>query len=438
MLLGLGCIAFAVFVYNGRTFYPGIDAVVPTAGAALCIWGSAKSPLNRLLTNMPMVFVGKISYSLYLWHFVLFAFCGYLAVRELTSSENALLLVISFAIATCSWLYVERPFRQRKNPLFTRLRLFSASATAMAVFVSFGLFAFMTDGEAGRSRLPAMAETMTALGVPIKTCLTFNFRDPRISPCLIGATKVGPQFIVWGDSHADRMRFAIADALAAVPGETSGGLLIGAIACMPSLGIDVSSNTYCRDVNDKLLDYVRSTPSVKTVILVARWTFYSEGIDVDGRSPLAVLGDNGTQHRLTLPNSDHSEVAANNHRFFAEGLEHLIEVLRDSGKEVWIVESVPELPFSPKQIIYLRKLGLAAPIIGFDKREFIRRQSFVESTIHDIATRHHIGIIRPSDRLCRDGQCIYISGGKSLYSDNNHLTIAGDAYVAPIFTRIFR
>ncbi len=437
-MIGLGCIAFAVFVYTDRTVYPGINAIIPTAGAAMCIWAGADTSLKRLLANPLMIFVGKISYSLYLWHFVLLAFTAYLTVQGLSFSESALLVSLAFPLAIGSWRYIERPFRDRKHPILGRSSLFAVSATAIAAFFCYGAFTFATDGIAGHDHLPLFTAAENAIAPPIKSCLSFEFDDPRTSPCPIGNIHAGPQFVLWGDSHADRMRFSIADALSASNNEITGGLLIGAHACLPSLKIDISTNTYCRDVNENLFAYVRDMPSISTVILAARWAFYSEGVDVDGRHLLAVLGDDATSYRMVLPTSNRAEVISHNRPLFVEGLERLVKALRESKKNVWIVESVPELSFDPLRLIYLKKLGIPISISDISLWDFERRQTFINATIRSLAARYGVGIIRPSDNMCRDGKCVYVAGEKLLYTDSNHLSRAGANRIASIFAAPFR
>ena len=75
----------AVSLYSKETLFPGIAALLPACGTALFIWaGAGALPMaNRLIAAKPIVFVGKISYSLYLWHYVLLAFGSYLTIGSM-------------------------------------------------------------------------------------------------------------------------------------------------------------------------------------------------------------------------------------------------------------------------------------------------------------------------------------------------------------------
>jgi peptidoglycan/LPS O-acetylase OafA/YrhL len=111
-LLGLGLIAWGVLAFSPRTPFPGASALVPCLGAALVIHAGAggRSLGGRLLGSPATVFVGLISYSLYLWHWPLLVLAKYYAVRELTGAEVLAVLLLSVLVATVSWRFVERPF----------------------------------------------------------------------------------------------------------------------------------------------------------------------------------------------------------------------------------------------------------------------------------------------------------------------------------------
>jgi peptidoglycan/LPS O-acetylase OafA/YrhL len=84
-------VLFASFFYSDETRFPGYTALLPCLGAALIIYAgnAGESLVGRLLGSAPLNFIGKISYSLYLWHWPLFALYRYYVARALTPSEAA-------------------------------------------------------------------------------------------------------------------------------------------------------------------------------------------------------------------------------------------------------------------------------------------------------------------------------------------------------------
>jgi peptidoglycan/LPS O-acetylase OafA/YrhL len=213
-LLGIALILFAVFTFNGNTPFPGLAALLPCAGAAAVIIFATPSTLaGALLGWRPMVFIGLISYSLYLWHYPLLAF-----TRIATESENLALMlgICLFAgvLAYLSWRFVERPARRLQ---LSHVRLFGSAAAAMVVLGGFGAAGFATDGYRDlylRYRLDAATrdnyqryQHLTIRDSVANGECQFRISDIALEPedealfetC---AAKFGKAVVVLGDSHA--------------------------------------------------------------------------------------------------------------------------------------------------------------------------------------------------------------------------------------------
>lgn len=135
---GLILILAPVFFYTHSTPFPGLAAIPPCLGAALIIYSGAGSPslTQRLLSLTPMVFVGLISYSLYLWHWPIIVFARYIALDEIPPLGTAALISLAFIMAWLSWRYVEAPFRNRAR--VSRKFIFTAAAGCAITLVGAG------------------------------------------------------------------------------------------------------------------------------------------------------------------------------------------------------------------------------------------------------------------------------------------------------------
>ncbi|WP_434606676.1 acyltransferase [Pseudomonas sp. D2-30] len=134
-LAGAGSIAYSLFALSPETTFPGLNALIPCLGAALLILAGSGGTRSRWLTNRPMVFVGLISYSLYLWHWPLIAYLRYLDIN-ITLPLGLGLMAVATLLAWCSWHFVEVPFRRTGALLpFTRAfgRRFMVPALGLAV-----------------------------------------------------------------------------------------------------------------------------------------------------------------------------------------------------------------------------------------------------------------------------------------------------------------
>jgi peptidoglycan/LPS O-acetylase OafA/YrhL len=145
--LGIGAILLAAFTYDSQTRFPGLAAILPVVGAAAFIFANTHQAtiIGRLLSFAPFGIVGKMSYSLYLWHWPILAFltCVRGDLGDPLTSWSAVSL--SFIVATISWHFVERPFR-RRSVAPRRSLAFACAGTVQALFIAASVFFWTTSG----------------------------------------------------------------------------------------------------------------------------------------------------------------------------------------------------------------------------------------------------------------------------------------------------
>jgi len=164
-LAGIGLILFSITIYNTHSPFPGLAALPPCIGSVLIIGAGefGSSLVGSVLSWRPFVFIGLISYSLYLWHWpviILHELGLSFNLQSLFSARYAnqlaavrfdmyMEIVVSFALATLSWRFVERPFRSR--PLrIGRRPLFAFSGAAMAAVIAYSGAVINAGGFKGR------------------------------------------------------------------------------------------------------------------------------------------------------------------------------------------------------------------------------------------------------------------------------------------------
>ncbi|WP_347911086.1 acyltransferase family protein [Pseudomonas grandcourensis] len=112
---GVALLVYSIFFYSEKTQFPGVNALLPCVGAALCIYAGSVSFAGKLLSNRLFVAIGLISYSLYLAHWPVIVFYKYcFGGSELSTWEACLLTVASFAIAIFMYFCIEKPFRRTR------------------------------------------------------------------------------------------------------------------------------------------------------------------------------------------------------------------------------------------------------------------------------------------------------------------------------------
>ena len=119
--VGLIFIVFSVVTFDERSRIPGILSLLPTLGAVLIIVAGENSEeqfgVNYLLSNIFFGFIGRISYSIYLWHLPVITFANFLQSENMNKLEFRLLIMICILILSIlSYYLVERPFRKIEIP----------------------------------------------------------------------------------------------------------------------------------------------------------------------------------------------------------------------------------------------------------------------------------------------------------------------------------
>jgi peptidoglycan/LPS O-acetylase OafA/YrhL len=420
---GLALIAIATFGLTSDMPFPGVLAILPCVGAALVIYGTegSRSVVGEMLSIRPLVFVGLISYSLYLWHWPLYVFSRYVLFRDLSPAESAALIAASFVLATLSWRFVERPLR-RPMP---RIRLFPAAATAMAVAFGAGSIAASTDGLP--QRLPVRLQRILAEEDDheprIGHCFPLTARDVEAGrPCTIGAASNRPTFLLWGDSHADAIIPPI-DRIAKQAGRS--GIFAGGASCAPLIGVTTPMAT-CRPFNDAVKKLALS-PTITDVILEARWAKYADG---------ATYGDEPHGHVVLRDDTLAGTPPPDNHAVFARGLERTVRALTQAGKKVVLVASVPEVGWPVPAVLARQAMAHDVATVNVSFQTYMQRQSFVLSTFARMHRLYGVTVIYPHKALCVAGACAVSLNGVPLYRDEHHLSVFGALRLEPLMTGI--
>jgi peptidoglycan/LPS O-acetylase OafA/YrhL len=261
--MGILLIAAAAGLLDSKAAFPGWWAALPVAGAALLISAPAAWICRRVLASPPLVWVGLISYPLYLWHWPLLVFFGIVRFGPLTSIERALTVGLSFLLAWLTYRFIELNFRSGRPNSFKIAGLCVGMiliATAGGIVVERRGFDFRMPPE-----IRAMASIDPALLGPGSKC--FLETDETSFPDNCAERDRHPLVFVWGDSTAAVLvpglrkeqqshRFGIAQF-------TSSG-------CRPSLNVDVPGSPNCRANNDRILSLAQDIkPDI--VLLHARW-----------------------------------------------------------------------------------------------------------------------------------------------------------------------
>jgi peptidoglycan/LPS O-acetylase OafA/YrhL len=274
---GLGLICLAVFAYSPATPFPGIAALAPCVGTAMVIAAgrTGTSVVGRILSLRPMAFVGLISYSLYLWHWPIIVFQGMesspvsgVSVRM----AKLITIVVSIAIATLSWKFVESPFRAGRLRI-PRVALFKVAAAAAAAVAAVGITAILCKGFP--SRYPSNAIQVasyldydSAKYFRDGSCFIssgYKYGDYNISECLRD-DPLKKNYLLLGDSHAAHLWYGLSTSLRGV-----NVLQATASGCKPTLDQPLLAAATCKQMMSYIYKEYLPNHHVDRLLIAARW-----------------------------------------------------------------------------------------------------------------------------------------------------------------------
>jgi len=404
----------SAFAYSGETQFPGSAAVVPVMGAAVFIWANRVRPLTvagRILSTKPIVGIGLISYSFYLWHWPIFAFARYSGL-EITAERGAMLAIVGGVCGYLSWRFVEQPFRQ--NKLKQRDWRFLSGAGLIAcgfLFIS-GWF-WQSDGIP--RRLPeSLVDATTWTGEEYATGGELRSSNGELIYRTLGVPRSGSEFdfLLWGDSHA-MVLCPMLDSLSRAHG-LSGAVL--AQHGMPPIGNCVRAGDSMAD--QKRLNNVATLSSLNTnvrgrVFLVAAWSAYK--------------GDSLTNNTTTKAAGPLIE----------EGLR---EIYEQAGENLVVMLDVPRHETAVALTMARNALlGYGGSEVKPCKIEtHLERQQDVRLHVASVISDDQV--IDPASVLIGSDERQFraMKDGKPLYRDTNHLTRLGADELQELFEPHFK
>lgn len=206
-ILGFGMIVYSIIVYDSSTPFPSFYALVPTLGTCmLIIFLVPKTILYKLFTLKPIVGIGLISYSIYLWHQPLLAFSRHMFFENLTELMLIGICILSILIAWFSWKYVETPLRD--NNKFSRSAIFKFSVLGIVIFSSIGLWINHIDG--GLKNLPSEKQVVYSRFInPTKYVIR---KHSEIRMKTFNKLNDKEDILIIGDSHSEDLVNAVFEA----------------------------------------------------------------------------------------------------------------------------------------------------------------------------------------------------------------------------------
>lgn len=406
--IGLAAILAGIFFFSEQNRWPGYLAGISVLGSVLVIYGNTGSLFSR---NRALQFIGKISYSVYLWHWPIVVFlytCGTLDRWEYVLPST----ILSLALGALSFYFVESRVKKARQAPKALFRFAGLVVAAVAVF---SIISSVVKSNPGvRFVFVEQSPPEYASKLYTKECYPNEF---GAADCKLGTGEISA--ILFGDSQAE------STAAAVQLGNKAAALLWARAGC-PTLAnfemLDKELERECRGFNQAKLDVLeRSYPGVP-VILFSRTALYLDP-------------SRGNNFRVFFNGDDTQESQKSADAFIREYVRTVCMIAKNHP--VYIVRPIPEMPFNVHKglnlhaRIFRNNSDISVPLKDYEKRNKTANLAI------DAAGSHcKVQILDPTPFLCPDEKCMGSKDGVPLYFDDNHLADSGNKQLDGMFKGI--
>lgn len=408
--IGLILLVASLFAFDSATPFPSLYTLLPTVGTALLILFAWPDTLvGRILGTKPLVGIGLISYSAYLWHQPLFAFARARSLLNPSPSVFGLLAVAALILAYFSWRYVEQPFREKNR--IPRRQVFALSAVGSVIMLAFGIGAAVAPTLILGSETWAYRETL-------EQRIKANYGLDRACDSAIPLTSEEcrtsdrPDLLLWGDSYAMHLAqgFLVSNPRIKMMQSTmtACGPILGIAPLNVTRGHGVDFGRVCINNNDEILNFLRKTPTIKHVVLASLFHQYA-------------LPD----WRLLLRDGN---VIDTDPATVDRALRNTLDQLKQVGVEVVIISPTPQDGRDVGRCAIKAMMNdRSADVCNIALDDVERAQKNRFDLLRGI--EKEVRIIWLADGMCEGGICKAMMDGKIIYRDDGHLSIEGSAYL---------
>ncbi|WP_198035977.1 acyltransferase family protein [Cupriavidus taiwanensis] len=412
LLVGLATLVYCATTYTKTTPFPGISALLPCVAAALCIYAGQARATGLLLRNPLMVWIGTISYSLYLVHWPIFVLYRYYHYGPLSTAETVAMFLAPFVAAYPMFKLVEVPFRRLR---FGSLGLGRATAaTSVSALIAVGAwYAYSSNGLAWRVDVQSTGRLDGGRAFYEANFGGAGFEKEAILGD-IGQSKIS--LLLIGDSFAGHLVSGLSQVLAE---HHLKAISVWESGCLVSLkyvtGRNGVADPKCMKSSARALDLAKSL-GVPIV--------YAQSWDIGGYKTLSMEKRGGA---VKFSGSDEYN------QFLVNNIADLSAAT--NGQEIFVIGSTPG--DGSTQGVNLRACLNRPTYIPSDcqnylvfKQDFGIGRAENDALIDALKSMPNVTFLDPYDIFCKDGGCRALLDDRVLYSDAAHLSRAGSMVVA--------
>lgn len=426
---GLVLVVAALFLLNSGKLFPGWWAVLPTMGTILLIAAGPGTWINKnVLALSPLVFVGLISYPLYLWHWPLLSFLHIVEPSDPPALLVTIAVLLSLFLAWLTYAVVEKRLRHHPSS-------WVVIGLVAAVAIS-GLVGKVLQRKDGLPERPSVVNynkyenQMNREAATDAACLGYVSQTGKIlfDYCRANNLQSKKWVAIIGDSHAHVLFRGFSEEFEK---RGLGTIVLANSSCPPFIGTATGKTDtemeLCSHRIEQILDILVQEKRIEQVLIATRGPVYITG---NGFGPAEKATTN-----IHVKSMYGQEKNVSYHQIFFNGLSKSIDRIIKSDKKVYYFLENPELGMLPKSCLG-RPLTFKTDQLecSVDLSVYKSRMSDYRAGVFEMKNNFpDLLILDPESLFCDEQTCRVILNNKLLYADDNHLSIEGSRLVANNF-----
>lgn len=419
LLAGLSLIGYAAFAFDETTLFPSYNALVPCIGTALAIYASQAAPLSgSVLRSRPVVFIGLISYSVYLVHWPIIVFTKYWLMRDLTLTDKASLCAASFIVGYALYKLIETPLRHGSRS--DRKAQFGLACAMLAMLTLLPASTiWSSNGWEWRVNMPPQIKEQLADSKQFHID-QYGGAGYTSQGWVYPKAPHNADIVLIGDSHAKHYAKGLDEVIAKTQKKN---MYISSVSCffLPGMtrrtpGFDW--DTLCQDALNKAIAVVKASPKDSIVVVSHSWSGQLSKAGILGQKEPYAPGD-----------------SEEGYRFIASKLGDLSKAV--DGRKVIVIGNVPPSQSEDISGCYSRPSFFAfdCEALASTNQASLKTSQGNAILKEAVAKIPNVMFLDPEDALCENGVCHAIKDGVVLYSDSSHLSKAGSVEVITKFAK---
>ncbi|UYZ82833.1 acyltransferase [Entomomonas sp. E2T0] len=402
--IGLVLILLGLMTLNDSLLWPSYLALIPVIGTMLIIWSNQNSAIT---SNLLFQWLGKISYSIYLWHWpiaVLLLISGLLTNPFYKIAG----IVVSLIAGYLSYFFIEKRFKLVHSQIIEIIKYIGIILITIVIAASLGSLAKHYPQLRNQSLQDLNNIVENKFKTLSKRCLLSKFDNSSDPNCIIGEGNIN--IIVLGDSHAATLFPAITKL------NTDKASLFWTLSSCPSIeGVKQKTQVGCTEFVSTRLELLKSSYSGIPILISNRLTYYFYNKDKN-----IYFTDNSNDFHNDFRNAYINTMCqiATNHPVYA-------------------LKPIPAYPYDiPKKMVTDRLFHFNKTPMTISMPEYYADNKIILDIMEETSKKCGIHLLDPTDYLCENGICHAQKGNTPLYVDDNHLSDQGAMELAPLFQKI--